>query len=136
MGRRERVELDESGRPVLITDAETSFEDQHRARVRKYMLIMSVRIPALLLAAVAYAQWANPWVSLTIIGASIPLPWIAVLIANDRPPRTADEPRRYERRRTEIASTPQRAIEGPVIDSEPDDPPSGTGTSGAGTSGS
>jgi hypothetical protein len=27
---------------------------------------------------------------------SIPLPWIAVLIANDRPPRRAEEPRRYE----------------------------------------
>lgn len=120
MGRRERVELDDSGRPVLITDAETSFEEQHRARVRKYMMIMSVRIPALVLAAVAYSAWANPWISLAIIGVSIPLPWIAVLIANDRPPRTNDEPRRYDHRRTEVAGTSFPALEARVIDSEPD----------------
>lgn len=123
MGRRERVELDESGRPVLITDAETSFEDQHRARVRKYMLIMSVRIPALVLAAVAYAQWANPWVSLAIIGVSIPLPWIAVLVANDRPPRSADEPRRYDRRPTAVPDGSRPAIEAAVIDNEPETGP-------------
>ena len=35
-------------------------------------------------------------ISLAILVASIPLPWIAVLIANDRPPRRAEEPRRYE----------------------------------------
>ena len=60
---------------------------------------MSFRIPALILAAVAYGIWQNGLVSLAIIlVASIPLPWIAVLIANDRPPRRAEEPRRYERR--------------------------------------
>lgn len=84
--------------PVLITAAETSLEDQHRARVRKYLTIMSVRIPALLLAAIAYGVWANPWISMAIIGVSIPLPWIAVLIANDRPPRRKDEPSRWDGR--------------------------------------
>ena len=34
--------------------------------------------------------------ALAIVAVSIPLPWIAVLIANDRPPRRAEEPRRYE----------------------------------------
>ena len=27
---------------------------------------------------------------------SVPLPWMAVLIANDRPPRRSDEPRRFD----------------------------------------
>ena len=87
--------------PVLITEAARSIEDQHRARVRKYLLIMSFRFPALILAAVAYGIWENPWISMAIIGVSIPLPWIAVLIANDRPPRTKDEPSRYDRPRVD-----------------------------------
>ena len=56
---------------------------------------MSFRIPALILAAVAYGIWHNGLISLAIIAVSIPLPWMAVLIANDRPPRRAEEPRRY-----------------------------------------
>ncbi|WP_315769853.1 DUF3099 domain-containing protein [Rhodococcoides kroppenstedtii] len=82
-------------RAVLITEAHTSVEDQHRARVRKYLFIMSFRIPALVLAALSYAAWQNPWIAMAIVGASIPLPWMAVLIANDRPPRSDDEPSRY-----------------------------------------
>lgn len=85
--------------PVLITEAQSSIEEQHRARVRKYMFIMSFRIPALVLAAISYGMWANPWIAMAIVGASIPLPWMAVLIANDRPPRTKDEVSRYDGRR-------------------------------------
>ncbi|MDV2475777.1 DUF3099 domain-containing protein [Rhodococcus zopfii] len=91
--------------PVLITEAATSLEDQHRARVRKYLTIMAFRIPALIVAALAYGAFENPWISMAIIGASIPLPWIAVLIANDRPPRSKDEPSRWDGRRADIAAT-------------------------------
>ncbi|MFD4368275.1 DUF3099 domain-containing protein [Rhodococcus sp. NPDC058521] len=87
--------------PFVITEAADSVEAQHRARVRKYMLIMSVRFPALILSAVAYGVWGNPWISMAIIGVSIPLPWIAVLIANDRPPRSKDEPSRYDHHEAE-----------------------------------
>jgi hypothetical protein len=83
-------------RPVLITAAATSYEEQHRARVRKYLTLMAFRIPALILAAVAYGAWHNGLISLAIVALSIPLPWMAVLIANDRPPRSADEPRRFD----------------------------------------
>ena len=71
---------------------------------------MSFRIPALLLAAVAYGLWHNGLISLAIIAASIPLPWVAVLIANDRPPRRADEPRRFDafERRTPLFPTAER----------------------------
>ncbi|NLG54537.1 MAG: DUF3099 domain-containing protein [Rhodococcus sp.] len=85
------------GNPVLITEAAESYDEQHRKRVRKYMMLMSFRIPALILAAIAYTTWGNPWICMAIIGASIPLPWMAVLIANDRPPRRKDEPSRYSR---------------------------------------
>lgn len=109
---------DEAGtpdNPVLITEAQKSVEEQHKARVRKYMIIMSFRFPALILAAIAYGIWANAWISMLIIGASIPLPWIAVLIANDRPPRTKDEPSRYDGRKKaagEIESATHHTIEG------------------------
>lgn len=87
--------FDDEGRPVLITRAAVSYEEQHRARVRKYLTLMSWRIPAFLGAAIAYGIWHNGLVSLAILAVSIPLPWMAVLIANDRPPRRAEEPRRY-----------------------------------------
>ncbi|MDT5179258.1 MAG: hypothetical protein QOJ95_3456 [Mycobacterium sp.] len=90
------LSFDDDGRPVLITRAPIPYEEEHRERVRKYLKIMSWRIPALLGAAIAYGIWHNGLISLAILVASIPLPWIAVLIANDRPPRRAEEPRRYQ----------------------------------------
>jgi hypothetical protein len=95
MKHGQELSFDDDGRPVLITRAAQPYEEQHRDRVRKYLTIMSFRIPALLLAALAYGIWHNGLISLAILVASIPLPWIAVLIANDRPPRRAEEPRRY-----------------------------------------
>ncbi len=102
--------FDDEGRPVLITRAALPYEEEHRLRVRKYLTIMSFRIPALLLAAAAYGVWHNGWISLLIIAVSIPLPWIAVLVANDRPPRKAEEPRRFDdrRRRTPLFPTAER----------------------------
>jgi hypothetical protein len=102
--------FDNEGRPVLITAAAPSYEVQHRARVRKYLTLMAFRIPALLLAAFAYGAWHNGLISLLIVAASIPLPWMAVLIANDRPPRSAEEPRRFDntRRRTPLFPTAER----------------------------
>jgi hypothetical protein len=114
MRRSQELGFDDDGRPILITAAAPSYEVQHRRRVRKYLTIMSFRIPALLLAALAYGMWHNGLISLAIVAASIPLPWVAVLIANDRPPRRADEPRRFDEpvRRTPLFPTAERpAIE-------------------------
>lgn len=108
--------FDDDGRPVLITAAAPSYEVQHRERVRKYLTLMAFRIPALILAAVAYGAWHNGLISLLILVASIPLPWMAVLIANDRPPRRADEPRRFDHvhRRIPLFPTAERpALEPP-----------------------
>ncbi|GAB2650313.1 DUF3099 domain-containing protein [Prescottella soli] len=100
--------------PALITEAAQSIEDQHRARVKKYLTIMSFRVPALILAAIAYGMFSNGWISVGIIALSIPLPWVAVLIANDRPPRSKDEPSRYDHRDAARAleSRQHRTIEG------------------------
>lgn len=114
MKHGQELGFDDDGRPVLITQAAPAYEDQHRQRVRKYLTLMSFRIPALILAAVAYGVWHNGLISLAIIVVSIPLPWMAVLIANDRPPRRAEEPRRYQNRnRIPLFPTAERpAIEG------------------------
>ena len=109
MKRGEELGFDDEGRPVLITTAAPSYEEEHRARVRKYLTLMAIRIPALILAAVAYGAWHNGLISLLIVGASVPLPWMAVLIANDRPPRRSDEPRRFDaRRRTPLFPRAER----------------------------
>lgn len=79
-------DFDDKGRPVLITAAAPSYEVEHRTRVRKYLTLMAFRVPALILAAIAYGAWHNGLISLLIVAASVPLPWMAVLIANDRPP--------------------------------------------------
>jgi hypothetical protein len=114
--------FDDEGRPVLITAAATPYEEQHRQRVRKYLTIMSFRIPALILAAVAYGLWHNGLISLAIIAVSLPLPWIAVLIANDRPPRRAEEPRRFNdgARRTPLFPRPaHRALDAGISAAQP-----------------
>jgi hypothetical protein len=90
------LSFDDDGRPILITRAAPSYEVQHRQRVRKYLALMFWRVPALIGAAVAYGIWHNGLISLAILVVSIPLPWMAVLIANDRPPHRAEEPRRYQ----------------------------------------
>nr|WP_194946079.1 DUF3099 domain-containing protein [Mycolicibacterium malmesburyense] len=116
MKQSPELSFDDDGRPVLITRAAPAYEEQHRQRVRKYLTIMSFRIPALVLAAIAYGIWHNGLISLAILVGSIPLPWIAVLIANDRPPRRPEEPRRYDRSRShEVATAERPALEGGMM---------------------
>lgn len=86
----------------LITTAAESPEAQHRARVKRYSILMGLRIPMLALAAIAYGVTANGWVAMAILVLSIPIPWVAVLLANDRPARKVNEPRRYDRQRADL----------------------------------
>ncbi|MET0234513.1 MAG: DUF3099 domain-containing protein [Kibdelosporangium sp.] len=84
--------------PVLITEAAPSYEDQHAARKRKYIIMMSLRFPCILLALIFSQTW---WLALGFLVLSIPLPWAAVLIANDRPPRKSERVNRYRHRQGE-----------------------------------
>ncbi|MDX3658753.1 DUF3099 domain-containing protein [Streptomyces sp. ID05-26A] len=79
--------------PVLITSAAPSYEEQLAARRRRYALMMSLRIPCVVLAVLFAKIW---WLALALILLSVPLPWMAVLIANDRPPRKAEAPQRLQ----------------------------------------
>ena len=95
--------------PVLITDAAQSYEDELKIRKRRYGLMMGMRIPCMVVAAIFYQ---TPWLAVTLLIISIPLPWMAVLIANDRLPRKRETVNRYE--------VDRRALETrahPVIDS-------------------
>ncbi len=76
-------------RPVVITDADTSQHDQLRSRQIRYATMMGLRVVCLITAAVLVAVQAPMlWLFLPLtIAGMVLLPWMAVLIANDRPPR-------------------------------------------------
>lgn len=99
--------------PAVITEAELSYDDQFRIRRRRYMLMMGMRVPFLI---AATALYTIPWLALLIIAISIPLPWMAVLVANDRParknrmavPGTVNHERALPRGGYEIVESPQQ----------------------------
>lgn len=94
--------------PVLITDAQMSYEEELAVRKRRYKWMMGMRIPCMVLAAVFYQV---PWIAVTLLIISVPLPWIAVLIANDRLPRKVEKPSRYRPERPELESRPHQVID-------------------------
>jgi len=101
------------GRASLITAAQPSYDEQFRSRRRRYVVMMLMRVPFLVAAAVLYQ---TPWLAVLLIVISIPLPWCAVLIANDGPARKPVKAKRG-------SFNNQRALPGPpreVIDSGPD----------------
>jgi hypothetical protein len=88
---------------VVITGAAPSYEDQRKTRVRKYAAMMAVRFPAMVFAALAYGIWHSGLISLAIIAISIPLPWAAVLIANDRAPQRKWDRSHFDPAEAEVA---------------------------------
>ena len=64
--------------PALINRAADARHTN--ARKKRYGLMMGMRVPCMVLAAVFYQ---TPWLAVTLLVLSIPLPWMAVLIANE-----------------------------------------------------
>jgi hypothetical protein len=95
--------------PVLITEAAPSYEEEYAARKRKYITMMLLRLPCLVLAGIFHDIW---WLALGFVLLSVPLPWIAVLIANDRPPIKAEQVNRFQRSATAIESADHKVIDG------------------------
>ncbi len=91
--------------PVLITEAELSLDEQHAARKRRYVLTMAVRGVSIVLAAVFYQTL---WLALLFAVLGTVLPWIAVMMANDRPPKKKLDVNRYAPPR------PDRILENPA----------------------
>ena len=89
--------------PVLITEAQPSLAAQHAARKKRYALTMGIRAVCLIFAAVFYQ---TVWLMLVLAVLGTVLPWIAVIMANDGPPKKRVDPHRYTHR-------PDRELEGP-----------------------
>jgi hypothetical protein len=96
--------------PILITEAQVSYDEEFAARKKRYSLIMACRIPCLLLAGVFGIAFQLPWVAVAFIVLSVPLPWVAVLIANDRPAKKAEKANRYRRTSSELGAVPEERI--------------------------
>jgi hypothetical protein len=106
---------------VVITDAQRSLDDQLRSRQVRYLVMMSIRAACLILAAILVST--KPplmplWLALCV-AAMVLLPWMAVLVANDRLPK---EEHRLGHHRGE-AEAPRNTLaargEPTVIDTEP-----------------
>jgi hypothetical protein len=80
--------------PALITNAARSQDDQLRSRKIRYVTMMAGRAVCLIIGAILVS--ARPpllplWLALCAAG-MVFLPWAAVMIANDRPPKSRTHP--------------------------------------------
>jgi Flp pilus assembly protein TadB len=108
---------------AVITEAEESIPDQLRRREIRYAAMMGLRAVCVLVAVLVTAAkvpYAMVWVSLCLVG-MILLPWIAVLVANDRPPKKSSQFRSH----LGGHPAPERALPpaNPVIDVRPEREP-------------
>jgi hypothetical protein len=98
-------------RPILITDARPSHDVQLRSRQVRYLVMMSIRAGCLVIGAILVGLDAPLlWLWLPVCGVGmILMPWLAVLVANDRPVK--DEHRlanKFQRKHT--VEAPPRAL--------------------------
>jgi Flp pilus assembly protein TadB len=70
---------------VVITSAPQTPEGEFAHRRRRYAAMMALRVACLLGAVCVYTF--SLWLALVLVVGGSVLPWCAVLIANDRPPR-------------------------------------------------
>jgi hypothetical protein len=98
----------QSERPVLITDAAQSQDDQFRSRQVRYATMMGLRTACLVAGTIlisVHPPLLPVWLILCAAGMVI-LPWAAVLIANDRPARS-----KAERAASAAQQRPQPALD-------------------------
>ena len=91
--------------PVLITEAAPSLTEQHAARKRRYVMTMLVRLVSIVLAAAFYQTL---WLAICFAALGTVLPWVAVVMANDGPPKKRVDPTRYR------PSPPDRILDDPA----------------------
>jgi hypothetical protein len=96
-------------RPVLITNAARSQDEQLRSRQIRYMIMMGTRIGFLILGGIlisAKVPLLPLWLVLCAVGMAV-LPWLAVLVANDRPPKEQHRLSRLRHRDAAEAPSPR-----------------------------
>ena len=79
--------------PILITEAQPSHFDEQAARKKRYVLTMACRMVAVVLAVVIAP--VGIWFSAVFIVLGTFLPWVAVMMANDAPPKKKLDVNRY-----------------------------------------
>jgi hypothetical protein len=110
--------------PVLITDAQESPERERLGREVRYLIMMGMRAVCLIVAAILVSTkppLLGLWLTLCIAGMVL-LPWAAVIVANDRPPKPQYRAANWLHRKETPAPVPPRAVSAPpdprVIDAE------------------
>ncbi|MFU8871365.1 DUF3099 domain-containing protein [Micromonospora sp. SL4-19] len=111
--------------PILITDASRSQDDQLNSRQKRYVLMMGIRVACLVAGAILVGAKAPLlWLWLPLCGLGMVfIPWLAVLLANDRPPkeqhRLAHKLHRPHRDEAPPRSLPAEEPPHKIIDAEP-----------------
>lgn len=96
--------------PVLITEAEPSMAEQHAFRKKRYAITMGIRAVSIVLAASVYQI---VWLMAIFAFLGVVLPWVAVLMANDRPPKKRVHVNTYDARPDRVLERrPTRVIDG------------------------
>ena len=78
---------------MLITEAPINVDDEFDHRRKRYVITMLIR--ALCVIGAACTVQISGWISLAFVVGAMVLPWCAVLIANDRPPKKELQFRRF-----------------------------------------
>ncbi len=109
-------------RTVVITDASRSQGEQLRSREVRYVTMMGLRVACLIAGAILIS--VRPpllplWLVLCAAGMVL-LPWMAVLIANDRPARTKAERMSPgpARSRTQLTAESTESTQSRIIDAD------------------
>lgn len=98
---------------MLITDAARSPGDQLRSREIRYVTMMSLRAACLITGAILISvrpPLLPVWLIMCAAGMVL-LPWMAVIIANDRPARSKEERAASRRQAREPAPLEQHSAE-------------------------
>ncbi len=107
-------------KPLQITDAAPSRREQIRKREVRYIAMMMIRALCLVLATILvynHAPLLWLWIPVLLFG-MLAVPWIAVLLANDRPPKQQHRLRGKLRRHQPAESLPRALTSGvdqPVV---------------------
>ena len=105
MARREKA--------TSITDAAMSLDEERRYRTIRYVVMMSIRgvlviVCGILVMAEAPLLWL--WLLFGVVGMAV-LPWLAVVLANDRLARKPGRFTRHERRAETLEAPRNRMID-------------------------
>jgi hypothetical protein len=112
-GRSESQVKKQQDRPWLITDAARSQREQLRSREIRYVTMMGLRLSCLIAGAVVISlrpPLLPLWLALCAAGMVL-LPWMAVIVANDRLPLSKAERGKLRRARQSSAALEQNSAE-------------------------